>query len=220
MVKRIAGKDGTPERLRYKYLLFEVNFDGLMEQYVDGLTRLPLEKGLDTFRWISGGSFGFPGTLPMPGFKRYIERNAYRPDYYWSAYPDATTTMVPSAVALRDPLRALKEAAVDGTVTDKEFDHLYREFLISTSSTRLLVRASGVRKARPGYERGAEPGAGAGAGPRGAGGTGCGPSCDSSRAARRAPSGPWGPRAPAAPGADALRPLRGHRPPEPGAGAP
>ena len=101
VVKRIAGKDGAPERLRYKYLLFEVNFDGLMEQYVDGLTRLPLKKGLDTFRWIWGSSFGFPGSLPMPGFKRYIERNAYRPDYYWSAYPDATTTMVHSACVLR-----------------------------------------------------------------------------------------------------------------------
>ena len=130
VVKRIAGKGGAPERLRYKYLLFEVNFDGLMEQYVDGLTRLPLEKGLDTFRWIWGSSFGFPGSLPMPGFKRYIERNAYRPDYYWSAYPDATTTMVHAACTLREPLRALKAAAADDTVTDKEFDRRYREFLI------------------------------------------------------------------------------------------
>ena len=100
VIKRIAGKDGAPERLRYKYLLFEVNFDGLMEQYVDGLTRLPWRRGW-TPSGGSGAALSASGHAPMPGFKRYIERNAYRPDYYWSAYPDATTTMVHSACTLR-----------------------------------------------------------------------------------------------------------------------
>jgi hypothetical protein len=125
IVKRIPAEGGPREALRYKYLLFEVNFDGLMEQYVDGLTRLPQKKGLDTFRWIWGSSFGFPGTLPMPDFKRYILRNAYRPDYFWAAYPDATTTMVESALALSKELQRLKEAAANESVTDEEFGALY-----------------------------------------------------------------------------------------------
>ncbi|HEV2773902.1 MAG TPA: hypothetical protein VGV57_13940 [Thermoleophilaceae bacterium] len=50
-----------------------------------------------------GSSYGFPKPLPTGRFKRYIRRNEYEASHFYSAYPQATTTMVNAALTL-DPM--------------------------------------------------------------------------------------------------------------------
>ena len=48
-----------------------------------------------------GSSYGFPGALPTGPFKDYIRRNEIDASHYYSAYPDATMTMVLAALRAR-----------------------------------------------------------------------------------------------------------------------
>ena len=76
---------------------------------------------------IWGTSYGFPGPKPVAPFKAYIRANEFETSHYYSAYPTATTTMVKSALALREPLRAFTVRA--GTVSPAVFAKEYRAFL-------------------------------------------------------------------------------------------
>src|SRR2546421_61919 len=59
-------------------------------------------------RLIWGSSFGFPGAKPVGLFKRYITHNQFEADHFYSAYPEATTTMVSSALALSQKFDAFR----------------------------------------------------------------------------------------------------------------
>ena len=61
-------------------------------------------------RAVWGGSYGFPGPLPVSPFKDYIRRNEFVADHFWSAYPEASTTMVLSALEVQERLRARPRA--------------------------------------------------------------------------------------------------------------
>lgn len=113
----------APERLNHPYLLFESNFNGRWDQYIDAFSyvlgwRLALI-------WTS--SFGFPGTTPAEHFKAYIRGNEYDASHYYSAYPDATATTVCAALALDEPLAELAHAAE--LVDARRFARRYRAFL-------------------------------------------------------------------------------------------
>jgi hypothetical protein len=58
------------------------------------------------FFW--GTSYGFPQPLPTGPFKTYIKRNEIVASHFYGAYPDATTTMVLSALELAPKLEAFK----------------------------------------------------------------------------------------------------------------
>jgi hypothetical protein len=47
-----------------------------------------------------GSSYGFPTPLPTGRFKDYIKRHEIVASHFYSAYPDATTTIVLSALEL------------------------------------------------------------------------------------------------------------------------
>src|SRR3954451_24285037 len=94
------GAEG--ERLHHTYLLFESNFNGTWDQYIDAFSEVvPLRM-----KAIWGTSYGFPGPIPVEPFKAYIRRNEFIANHYWSAYPGATTTEIISARRLA--------AALDG----------------------------------------------------------------------------------------------------------
>ena len=81
------------EKLHYRYLFFESNFNGLWDQYIDAFSEVVPER----MKGIWGTSYGFPGPIPVEPFKAYIRKNELVANHYWSAYPAATTTEIISA---------------------------------------------------------------------------------------------------------------------------
>jgi hypothetical protein len=93
---------GRGERLNHTYLLFESNFNGAWDQYIDAFSEIVALR----MRSIWGTSLGFPGPKPVEPFKAYIRRNEFVANHYFSAYPGATTTEIISA------------ARVEGAIVD------------------------------------------------------------------------------------------------------
>jgi hypothetical protein len=104
--------NGAPQprvALRHPHLYFESNFNGGWEEYIDAFSFL-LTTGMFGF-W--GSSYGFPWALPTGPFKAYIRNNEYVASHYYSAYPQATATLVLQALELEPKVTALCERAAD-----------------------------------------------------------------------------------------------------------
>ena len=100
----VPGRRGG-EKLHYPYLMFESNFNGSWDQYIDAFSEVVPSR----MKGIWGTSYGFPGPIPVEPFKDYIRANEYVANHYYNAYPGATTTEIISAakvVAALDDLRA------------------------------------------------------------------------------------------------------------------
>jgi hypothetical protein len=117
--------EGEGERLQYSYLLFESNFNGTWDQYIDAFSEVVAFR----MKAIWGTSFGFPGPLPVEPFKQYIRRNEFVANHYWSAYPGATTTEIVSAGRVEAALEQLKRRAA--TLGPEAFKAEYESFLTS-----------------------------------------------------------------------------------------
>lgn len=95
--------NGLPQRtrrLRHAHLFFEVHFNGSWAQYIDSSVRV-LTTGMKSF-W--GSSHAFPGPLPSGPFKRFFKVHEVDTSHYYCAYPEATVTIVRSALALEQRL--------------------------------------------------------------------------------------------------------------------
>jgi hypothetical protein len=118
--------NGPPQRkrrLRYPHMYFESNFNGGWEEYIDAFSHI-LTNGMTAF-W--GTSYGFPKPLPTAPFKAYIQVNETEADHYYSAYPDATSTMIQRALELDAKLAPLRR---DAEKMDPDaFAAAYRAFL-------------------------------------------------------------------------------------------
>ena len=99
-------KELPEQRLRHPHLFFESNFNGGWEEYIDAFSHI-LTRGMTLF-W--GSSYGFPTPLPTGRFKNYIKRHEIVASHFYSAYPDATTTIVLSALELDAKLRDFRSA--------------------------------------------------------------------------------------------------------------
>jgi hypothetical protein len=118
--------NGPPQRkgrLRYQHMYFESNFNGGWEEYIDAFSHI-LAKGMTGF-W--GTSYGFPKPLPTAVFKRYIQDNETEAAHYYSAYPEATSTMIQRALVLDKQFAPLKRNAE--RMSPDEFAAAYRRFL-------------------------------------------------------------------------------------------
>lgn len=109
LVKKIPfnGPPQQQEKLHYPHLFFESNFNGGWEEYIDAFSHI-LTRGMKVF-W--GTSYGFPQPLPTAPFKDYIRRNEIVASHFYGAYPEATTTMVLSALELAPKLETFKTRA-------------------------------------------------------------------------------------------------------------
>ncbi|MDQ6724697.1 MAG: hypothetical protein M3066_00750 [Actinomycetota bacterium] len=123
LIRRIPDLGQPPEQLRQPLFMFESNYNGSFDQYIDAFSYI-LTTGMTAF-W--GTSYGFPKPKPVTRFKRYIHANEYVAQHYYSAYPAATTTMVTSALALDVPHRAFARKAA--SLTPERFAEEYRQFL-------------------------------------------------------------------------------------------
>ena len=132
LVRRLPY-NGPPQprhRLRYAHLLFESNFNGGWEEYIDAFSWI-LTRDMRT-AW--GSSYGFPDPLPATPFKAYIRRNAVDASHFYSAYPEATTTMALAGLELTGKLDAFARRA--GGMAPEAFATAWREFL--TDAQRCL----------------------------------------------------------------------------------
>jgi hypothetical protein len=124
VVKRFPdGERG--EKLRYPYLMFESNFNGSWDQYIDAFSEVVPER----MKGIWGTSYGFPGPIPVEPFKDYIRANEYVANHYYNAYPGSTTTEIIFAArvsAAVDELRA-RAASLDPAA----FKTAYEDMLTS-----------------------------------------------------------------------------------------
>ncbi len=117
----VPGLDG--ERLHHRYLLFESNFDGPWQHYIDAFAYvIPRD-----IRVTWGRGPGFPGPPPAEPLKAWIARNSMEGGTYYCAHPDATTRMIASALAVRERFEPL---IADAERLDPEaFKAAYEQFL-------------------------------------------------------------------------------------------
>ena len=117
------GPPQPEEKLNYKYMLFESNFNGTWDQYIDAFSGIVASR----MTMIWGSSYGFPGPVPVEPFKAYIERNEFICNHYYCAYPEATSTMINAAFTVEERLeRFLVETEAMGP---EEFETAYKAFL-------------------------------------------------------------------------------------------
>jgi hypothetical protein len=117
-------RDQPRESLRYDYLFFFSNFNGTADRYIDAFSGI-LTPLLD---WIWGWSEKYPRAVPVAPLKRYIKRIQFDTDYYYSAYPMASTSDVKAAFRVHEAVEefALRSARLSGA----EFDEAWRSFLV------------------------------------------------------------------------------------------
>jgi len=112
------------ENLRYDYLLFFSNFNGTWNQYIDAFSAV-LNHGLDLiWRW----SEKYPGSRPVTDFKRYISLVQFDTDYYYNAYPRATTNDVKAALRVQDAMNEFAQRSL--ALPPAEFEKAWNEFLV------------------------------------------------------------------------------------------
>lgn len=116
--------DSLPgEDFRHAHQFFESNFNGTWSQYIDAFSYVVPRELSGVF----GFAYGWPGPVPAAGFKRVIARHEYPASHYYSAYPEATVTMILSALEVQ---RQLDELRVRARKMDAaEFDAEWQELL-------------------------------------------------------------------------------------------
>jgi len=117
------GAPQSERKLRYPHMYFESNFNGGWEEYIDAFSHI-LTSGMAAF-W--GSSYGFPKALPVAPFKEYIRVNETEASHYYSAYPEATITMVMAALDVDSKLASLKRNAAQ--MSPQAFAAAYERFL-------------------------------------------------------------------------------------------
>jgi hypothetical protein len=118
-----VSKQQQKEKLQYDYLLFFSNFNGTWNQYIDAFSAV-LSTGLDAiWRW----SEKFPGATPVTPFKDYIARGQFGTDFYYDAYPHATTNDVKAAHRVQAAFDDL--AGRCKSMSAQDFERAYREFV-------------------------------------------------------------------------------------------
>lgn len=127
IIRRLPGahESVAGERLHHTYLLFESNFNGTWDEYIDAFSEVVPTR----MRAIWGSSYGFPGPLPVGPFKAYIRRNELVANHYWSAYPQATTTQIIAAARVAAALGDFRRRAHD--LSADEFPAAFEQLLTS-----------------------------------------------------------------------------------------
>ena len=118
--------NGPPQqvrRLRHAHLFFEVSFNGSWAQYIDSSVRV-LTTGMYTF-W--GSSRRFPGPLPAGPFQAFFKAHEIDCSHYHCAYPDATVTIVRSAIELERRLEMFAHRAAN--IPSDAFEDAWEAFL-------------------------------------------------------------------------------------------
>ncbi len=98
-----SAKDGP----QGPYLLFESNFNGLWEEYIEAFCQV---IGTD-INVLMASCEGFPGLIPARGFRSFMENHEFVAEHYYSAYPEASTTLIRAAGELAGDLAKMSTLA-------------------------------------------------------------------------------------------------------------
>jgi hypothetical protein len=127
-IVRTIPYNGAPqvrEHLAPPILVWETDFNGLVEPYIETFTHVIPRQ----IRAAWGRSYGFPGTRSVTALQTYIETLKIPNAYNYTAYPEATVRMVLSALAVAREHRFLLECS-ECHVDPLDFASAYRGFLI------------------------------------------------------------------------------------------
>ena len=106
-----AAPRSSSRSLPHPYLLFQSNFNGGAQEYIESFS-VAIKTGMQAL-WL--GAYGTPSPTPIGPFIAYIRANAIPTTYYYAAYPQASTTMVCTALERRHQFDAfLWEASTLG----------------------------------------------------------------------------------------------------------
>ena len=117
------GPPQEPETLHQDMLLFESNFDGPWEPYIDMFGQV-LAIGVSA---VWKASIGYPGSRPTTGAIKYVDANQLPVDHFYAAYPDATCAMVLAALRLQEQVDAFQSLTAD--LRDDEWLDAYQRFV-------------------------------------------------------------------------------------------
>jgi hypothetical protein len=118
--------DQPAEDLKYTYMLFCSNFNGSWDQYVDSFSAA-ISDGLNKY-WMK--SIGYPKSVPMLPFHRYITSNQIWTDHYYNAYPMATSNDVKAASRVKTSLLAFI-GETEKNLSAAEFQTKYNQLLLT-----------------------------------------------------------------------------------------
>jgi len=109
----VPGLDG--ERLHYRYLFFESNFDGPWQHYIDAFAYvIPTD-----IRVTWGRGPGFPAPPPAEPLKAWIAHNSMDGGTYYCAHAAYSTRQVNSALAVQ---RRFERLDADAPGFDAEWE--------------------------------------------------------------------------------------------------
>jgi len=114
---------GRARKLPHPYLLFQSNFDDDIDAYIDAFALVVPWR----MRAMWQGVFRFPGPRPVDRFLSFIVERTTPAQYYYCAYPEASSTMVLAALRLSELHHRL--AAEAGSLDDAAFAMRYADFL-------------------------------------------------------------------------------------------
>jgi len=117
----------TRESLKYDYLLFESNFNGSWNEYVDAFNDVLWFKLNLVWVW----SEKYPGAVPLTPFKNYIVHNQIYNDYYYMAYPGHAVNDVKNALQVSRKFKILSEACEQ---SDAQFEQTFQQFFIDVQN--------------------------------------------------------------------------------------
>jgi hypothetical protein len=102
------------EQLAYDYLLFESNFNGTWEQYIDAFSDV-IPGGMDHI-WM--WSKKYPKSIPVNPFLDYIRANQIDTTYYYNACEDASTNDIKMALRFSRKFQTVVDGAARQTPND------------------------------------------------------------------------------------------------------
>lgn len=99
---------GQPrDDMRQPLQLFESSYNGSFNQYIDTFREAIPGK----MRSFWGTSYGFPWSLRLKRFKRYIRANEFPIDHFYVRYPEASVKMISSALKVAQANAELRRVA-------------------------------------------------------------------------------------------------------------
>jgi len=120
-------KQTAEENLKYDYMMFESNFNGSWNEYIDAFNSVLSLKLNLIWYW----SENYPGSQPLTPFKEYITHNQIYTDYYYMAYPGSTVNDVKNALTVTRNFETLSSSLGK---SDKDFEKAFNSFFIKTQN--------------------------------------------------------------------------------------
>jgi hypothetical protein len=124
------GAPQEPEELQHEYLFFISNYNGYWMQYIDAFYSVVP----DQMDWIWGNTYGYPKGQPAGATKRVIRQLEFTASHYYSAYPEASSSMILAALELKRRFDRFDTEVRDAE--PEQFAVAYRRFV--TEAQRLL----------------------------------------------------------------------------------